>query len=954
MTTSPERWARVRAAVEGTLATPAAERDAYLDATCGGDAGLREEIARLVAACESAGESETFVGEPAAAFAAPVLAEVDGALRPGVMGDYVIEREIGAGGMATVYLALDRKHQRHVAIKVLRPELAAALGVERFLAEIRVTANLQHPNLLPLFDSGEVNGLLYYVMPFVEGESLRARLDRERELPVEESVRLAVAIASALDYAHRQGVIHRDLKPENILLSEAEPLVADFGIALAITKAGGQRVTQTGLSLGTPRYMSPEQAAADRDIDARSDIYSLACVVYEMLVGDPPHVGSNVQAVIARVLTEEPRHVRATRPTVPVHLDAAIHRALAKTPADRFASAREFADALSNRDTTVMASTIPAQRSVRSWLRDPVHAVLAVVAIAGFGSAAWLLTHNRSAPTPETARFVISSLSDSPREGAPTITPNGQDIVYVGAAATKHAILVRHIDEVDARPLAGTEGAINAFVSPDGRRIGFFTAEDKLKIVPLAGGSPVTIASVFRYTYARWGRDSAIIVDSYGSSGLGRLADSGGTVTPLTRVESSSGESRHAAPLLSPDGRSILFTVVRQRGGPGTLVGDLAIAPYDGHSTQVATHHLIGISGREAVALVDDWLLYVANDGASIEAVRFDLAKGHAASAPVSVLQDTAGAIEGVTLANNGTLLYTRRKGHNTPMLVDVNGTERPLLGSTSGSFMHPRLSPDGRRLVIQAASLQGNDVWVYDLETNTPTRLTVTGSAQLPTWTPDGQRIVFFSQEGGGAFWWMRADGSTPAEKLLSMPSGLAGTVTNDAHSLVFERLLGGTWSVWAAALDGDRTPRKLVEDKHDSYMPAVSPDGKWLAYASNLSGRYEVYVMPFSRNAAPVQVSDAGGVEPAWSSDGRRLFYRGDRQFASVSLSFAPRLAIAARQVLFRDAFEGDMPHANYDVTKDGKRFVTVAPGSAAEPETVVILDWLPELRAKLRGPR
>ena len=256
---------------------------------------------------------------------------------------YTIERELGAGGMATVYLAEDLKHKRKVAIKVLKPELAAVLGADRFVKEIEVTANLQHPNLLPLFDSGVAVGLIYYVMPYVEGETLRARLDRETQLPVSETLRLVTLLAGALDYAHARGVVHRDLKPENILLQAGQPVVADFGIALAVAQAGGTRITQTGLSLGTPHYMSPEQAMADRVIDARSDQYSLGALTYEMLTGEPPHTGATSQAIIARLLTETPRSTRATRPTISPLLDYAVLRALAKTPADRFDSCGEFA-----------------------------------------------------------------------------------------------------------------------------------------------------------------------------------------------------------------------------------------------------------------------------------------------------------------------------------------------------------------------------------------------------------------------------------------------------------------------------------------------------------------------------------------------------------------------------------------------------------------------------------
>jgi serine/threonine-protein kinase len=341
--------------------------------------------------------------------------DVIATLRGALSATYEIEREIGAGGMATVYLARDLRHDRRVALKVLNPELGAVLGVERFLAEIKVTANLQHPNLLPLFDSGEANGLLYYVMPFVEGESLRARLDREKQLPIDEALRIAVAVANALDYAHSHHVIHRDLKPENILLQAGQPVVADFGIALAVSKAGGTRVTQTGLSLGTPQYMSPEQATGDRVIDGRTDIYSLGALTYEMLSGEPPHIGQTAQAIIARLLTDKPRSVRASRSAVPEHVDGAVQRALEKLPADRFSSAREFAEALQGRgasaSTTAVSSQAVAKRSssIRERMRDPVTLGLFGVAIAAIAVATVSSARRPVSETVPTSRFVLSA-----------------------------------------------------------------------------------------------------------------------------------------------------------------------------------------------------------------------------------------------------------------------------------------------------------------------------------------------------------------------------------------------------------------------------------------------------------------------------------------------------------------------------------------------------------------
>ena len=365
---------------------------------------------------------------------------------------YRIERELGQGGMATVYLAQDLKHDRRVALKVLKPELAAVIGAERFVVEIKTTAALQHPHILPLFDSGTADGFLYYVMPFIDGETLRAKLDRETQLGIDEAVKIAVAVADALDYAHRHGVIHRDIKPENILLHDRRALVADFGIALAASKAGGARMTETGMSLGTPHYMSPEQAMGEREITARSDVYALGAVLYEMLTGDPPFTGSTEQAVVARVVTETPRPLLPQRHTIPPHVEAAVLTALEKLPADRFATAAEFAKALTDRNyvpAAMTATSAAAPRIRRRW--DGI--TLAGLGVAALATIAALWGWLRPTPVPPVNRF---SLFLRPQEtlqpvgtsgGRLAISPDGQRLVYVAGH--------RHVDPANGRMLIG-------------------------------------------------------------------------------------------------------------------------------------------------------------------------------------------------------------------------------------------------------------------------------------------------------------------------------------------------------------------------------------------------------------------------------------------------------------------------------------------------------------------
>ena len=549
---------------------------------------------------------------------------------------YRVERELGAGGMATVYLAHDIKHDRDVAIKVLHPDLGAALGGERFLSEIRTTARLQHPHILPLLDSGEADGLLFYVMPLVTGETLRARLERERQLPIADALRVAREVASALDYAHRHGVIHRDIKPENILLHDGSALVADFGIALAVQQAGGQRMTQTGLSLGTPQYMSPEQAMGERTIDARSDIYALGAVTYEMLAGDAPFTGSSVQAIIAKVLNSEPERLSLLRKTVPSHVEQALLTALAKLPADRFESAKAFADALTltSYTSTGHGSTERfAARSAPRVITRPF-AAMSVLASLLLAVAAWALFTRPATRTAPVTR-VGMELPDSLALVAPDVAPrlaishDGTRVVFAGRVGTASPtqLWLRERDQLQARPLPGTDGASAPFFSPDGTRIAFYVG-NAIKVVSIGGGPPQVLADSGLDPFANtaaWGPDDAIYAS--GQKGLLRIPVNGGTRTRVSTANYSLIETGHRLPDPLPNGRGVLFTIFRNPD-PRTNRYDVAVLDLKTGKHRILVH---GVMGRYARA---GYLVFVRADG-SVMAAPFDQGPGCPSKVPI-------------------------------------------------------------------------------------------------------------------------------------------------------------------------------------------------------------------------------------------------------------------------------------------------------------------------------
>ncbi|MEO7521667.1 MAG: serine/threonine-protein kinase, partial [Gemmatimonas sp.] len=544
-------------------------------------------------------------------------------LRSELSGRYEIEAEIGQGGMATVYLARDIRHSRRVAVKVLNPDLGAVLGVERFLSEIETTANLQHPNLLPLFDSGAAGSLFYYVMPFVDGESLRSRLDREKQLPVDEAVRMTVAVAKALDYAHRHGVIHRDLKPENILLQDGQPLVADFGIALAVSNAGGNRITQTGLSLGTPSYMSPEQATGDRNIDARTDVYSLAAVAYEMLVGEPPHVGSTSQAIIARLLTEKPRSIRTTRPNVPLHVEAAIERGLEKLPADRWATAKEFAEALLNPaafSTSMHAATRNTSQQTQARRRLSIReAVLAGIAVAALAASTMLgIRLMRPADMPPMVSFKLDLPGDleavtGNSAGAVAISLDGSVIVFQGAYKSKRGVslFARRLNDQRVQLIPGTEGGTRPTLSPDGADL-LYTDESVLKRVSMSGGDAQTI--VESSNFATWSDDGRILYAKPGNGEIWMVGETGGAPTLLARPDTTRRHFSYGMPFVLPGGQSALITVRTNRNSlDSTFLAVLAIP--SGKVTELGvrgTWPRYTSSGHILYATTDNWLMSVA------------------------------------------------------------------------------------------------------------------------------------------------------------------------------------------------------------------------------------------------------------------------------------------------------------------------------------------------------
>ena len=623
---------------------------------------------------------------------------------------YRIERELGAGGMATVYLAQDLKHARQVAVKVLRPELAAVIGAERFLAEIRTTAALQHPHILPLFDSGATDGFLFYVMPFVSGETVRDRLNREKQLPIPDAIRIATQVASALDYAHRQGVIHRDIKPENILLHDGSALVADFGIALAASKAGGSRMTETGMSLGTPHYMSPEQAMGEREITARSDVYALGCVLYEMLLGEPPFTGPTAQAIVAKVMTEAPAGLVARRDRVPPAVEDAVLTALEKLPADRFATAAEFAQAISGEgagSTQRMTRRGPAPRS-----RTATALPWAIAALAA-GIALWGWFRPRAAPPPVARVSLAMDRVGRPVNyaGSIALSADGMILAYNGVGERGlYQLFIRRLDQETPTPVPNTEMAAFPFFSPDGTMLAFAVRGKLWKTAVAGGGQPVEICPVEEFGGGAWHPNGRLVLAMRGSLYL--VPATGGKPELLASPDSPSAVGYLASPGWTPDGNAVLATA--RSSTRESLITLVTIA--DRRVTQLT------VAGRQGFVVRDRWLVYVDATGGMFR-VGFDPRTFKVSSPPERIAEGVATTFLSAmaTVAPNGAVAYMGGGfGSRELVLVDRAGRVQTVPVAPA-SWRHPRFSPDGRRVAVGIETLGSRgDIWVWDLAART------------------------------------------------------------------------------------------------------------------------------------------------------------------------------------------------------------------------------------------
>jgi Tol biopolymer transport system component/predicted Ser/Thr protein kinase len=878
------------------------------------------------------------------------------------LGPYAVESPIGAGGMGEVYLATDTRLDRKVAIKVLPDHLSEHPGLkDRFEREARAISSLQHPNICALYDVGHENGVDFLVMEYLEGETLLARLAREK-LPIEQVLEIGIKIAEALDKAHRSGIVHRDLKPGNVMLTREGVKLLDFGLA-RIGQVGTQPgsgslpgltamatdptpktpLTQEGTILGTFQYMSPEQLEG-KEADSRTDIFALGTLLYEMATGQRAFSGDSQASLIASIMGKEPRPISEMIPMSPPALDRVVTTCMAKVPDDRWQTAHDVALQLRWIAEGGSQAGVPATVAARRRSRERRAWIAAAVLGAAAVAFAALFALNRPQPDTKVIRFQIAPPPGANDFTYPTVSPDGQFIAFMATDSTGTSrIWVRRMDALEALPLPGTEDAQRPFWSPDSRYLGYLTGQDgKVKKVSVLGGPPSHIGDAVGYD-GSWGHEDYIVFDNTSTDTLQIIKASGGTAAPTSSLDRSIGETGHVWPQFLPDGKHYLFIAA---GGPDSRV--LKVGEVGSMESRV----LDKVDSRFQY-VTSGHILFVRQG--TLLAQPFDAKAMEYTGEPVPLAQNVSsgGSTFGgsFSASETGVLTFWEGQSDGGRQLVwmDREGNELEMLGDPA-IYEWPCLSPDEQRLLvgIQDPRKGTADIWLRDLERGTQTRMTFADEEdRTPLWSPDGGRMAFVgTQDGVQQIFTRRTGGGSVPEPVVDPGSGeWLSDWSSDGRWLLVEIAVSGQADLVAVSADGKGDPVDIARTPFGEILGKFSPDGKWAAYQSIESGSWEIYVQSFPEASDRWQISTNGGMSPQWRRDGKELFYLApDQTLMAVTVETDDGFRVDVPTPLFKPRVRTSPTAENrFQVADHGRRFLFNAPKNVQHTEPVtVVLHW------------